>query len=405
NFTARVLPAIFGVILIGFAWPLSRWIGRRAAIVYALLVLLSPHLNYFSRFIREDLYSLVFTLATILAFRMFLETDKARWLTLSAVAFALAGVTKENAYMTGVLFVIFGIWLLAERILSRQPPTRAPSEVDGSVREWTLARWQPFVTAGIVFLVIWVTMYTAFFRYPEDCLSFQNFMAIRKAVQYWIGQHSIARIPGPWYYYFPQLTYYETAICLAALLILMRAEVRRDPFVRSVGVAMVALAIYAETQVLLSKSPTAALRLLPSLFLAVGLLRSLLLLRRPPPETRPEPFLRFLIFWALASLAIYGWAREKVPWLTVHPLLPITILAAIAFTDIWSRRPARNAQLAIATVLILLAINSYGMYLACFRYGAYDLEREPRHGEYLAYVQTTEDLVRAIGLASRERAK
>src|SRR5262249_49747840 len=208
-----------------------------------------------------------------------------------------------------------------------------------------------------------------------------------------------------WYYYFPQLTYYETAICLAALLILMRAEVRRDPFVRSVGVAMVALAIYAETQVLLSKSPTAALRLLPSLFLAVGLLRSLLLLLRPAPEPRPEPFLRFLIFWALASLAIYGWAREKVPWLTVHPLLPITILAAIAFTDIWSRRPARNAQLAIATVLILLAINSYGMYLACFRYGAYDLEREPRHGEYLAYVQTTEDLVRAIGLASRERAK
>ena len=41
------------------------------------------------------------------------------------------------------------------------------------------------------------------------------------------------------------------------------------------------------------------------------------------------------------------------------------------------------------------------MYLACFRYGAYDVEKEPRHGEYLAYVQTTEDLVRAVGLVAK----
>src|SRR5712692_2160641 len=40
NFTARFLPAVFGLILIGFAFPLSRWIGKEAAIGYALLVLL-----------------------------------------------------------------------------------------------------------------------------------------------------------------------------------------------------------------------------------------------------------------------------------------------------------------------------------------------------------------------------
>src|SRR5262249_54176380 len=45
NTTARVLPALFGLALIGFAWPLSRWIGRPAAIAYALLVLVSPHLT------------------------------------------------------------------------------------------------------------------------------------------------------------------------------------------------------------------------------------------------------------------------------------------------------------------------------------------------------------------------
>jgi uncharacterized protein (TIGR03663 family) len=91
--TARLMPALFGVLLIAFAWPLRRWIGNRAAAAYAVFVLAAPHFVYFSRFIREDLYSLVFTFTTILAFQRFLETDRAAWLTASAAAFAFAGVT------------------------------------------------------------------------------------------------------------------------------------------------------------------------------------------------------------------------------------------------------------------------------------------------------------------------
>src|SRR5215472_266332 len=64
NTTARLLPAFFGLILIALAWPLGRWIGKTAALLFAILVLLSPHLTYFSRFIREDIYSLVFTFGT-----------------------------------------------------------------------------------------------------------------------------------------------------------------------------------------------------------------------------------------------------------------------------------------------------------------------------------------------------
>ncbi len=115
------------------------WIGKAAAAVYAVLVLVSPHMAYFSRFIREDLYSLVFTLGTILAFRQFLETDQARWLTAAAVLFALAGVTKENAYMTGVLFVVFGVWIFLERALAGTGrPPRSPSG-SGRAVAWAAA--------------------------------------------------------------------------------------------------------------------------------------------------------------------------------------------------------------------------------------------------------------------------
>jgi uncharacterized protein (TIGR03663 family) len=330
--TARLLPAFFGVLLIAFAWPLRRWIGDGAALAYALLVLLSPHIAYFSRFIREDLYSLVFTFATILAFRLFLETDRARWLTAAAVFFALAGVTKENAYMTGVVFVAFGLWTLAERAVSGG----AGQAVKNTVA-WVRAHFVALLTAGIVFLFLWALLYSAFGKYPGDWL------AIPKAVKYWMGQHTIARIPGPWYYYFPQLLYYETATVLAAA------------------------------------------------FAFRGWKR--------------DPFLGFVVFWALGSLAIYAWAREKVPWLTVHPLLPLTVLAAIGLANLWRDRRQTLPRLALPVIAVLLAINASGMLLACFRYGAYDLEREPRHGEYLAYVQTTDDLIRALKVLDRVRPR
>jgi uncharacterized protein (TIGR03663 family) len=340
NTTARLLPAVFGLLLIAAAVPLARWIGTGAAAAYAVLVLISPHLTYFSRFIREDVYSLVFTIGTILAFQRFLETDRARWLTLAAVSFALAGVTKENAYMTGVLFVAYGVWAFVERIALAKGRKGALAEAIRATAGWVRARILPLATAALVFLAIWALMYTAFGKYPKDWL------AIPKAIKYWMGQHTIARIPGPWYYYVPQLLYYETAIVFAACFAFRRRS-----------------------------------------------------------GERASGFLRFVLFWAIGSLLLYAWAREKVPWLTVHALLPITILAAVGFASLWRDRREKRPRLALAILFVLLLLNGSGMLLACFRFGAHDVEREPKHAEILAYVQTTRDLIRALQQVDVARAR
>ncbi|HEV8611473.1 MAG TPA: flippase activity-associated protein Agl23 [Thermoanaerobaculia bacterium] len=339
NTTARLLPAIFGLLLIAAAIPMSRWIGRPAAIAYALLVFISPHFTYFSRFIREDVYSLVFTLGTVLAFQMFLETDRAKWLTLAAMSFALAGITKENAYMTGVLFLVYAPFALLMRAAQAKRFWPAIAEGLSATSRWVRARILPLLTAALVFLAIWALGYTAFGKYPKDWL------AIPKAVRYWMGQHSIARIPGPWYYYFPQLLYYETAIVFAAFFAFRRRSPPR---------------------------------------------------RGSDPHSRNSPFLRFVAYWAAASLLLYAWAREKVPWLTVHALLPLTILAAVGLAGLWRDRREKRPRLALAVFFVLAAVNASGMLLATFRYGAHDVAREPRHAEILAYVQTTKDLIRAL---------
>ncbi len=396
DFTARLLPAVFGLLLIGFAWPLKRWIGGAAA-VYAVLVLASAHFAYFSRFIREDVYSLVFTLGTILAFQRFLETDRAKWLTLSAVLFAFAGVTKENAYMTGVLFVAYGIWRLLERAASAKPYIRSFARAVQDTAGWTRRHLFPVFSAGIVFLVIWVTMYTAFLRYPGD------WWAINKAVKYWMGQHAIARIPGPWYYYFPQILYYDTAILLASAFAFPWREWRRDPLLRAV---LVLSPIVLGAAYVRAVAPgMATLPGLAAIALGAVAVGIVLFLRRSPEPPEATPFVRFVAFWAIGSLVLYGWAREKVPWLTVHPLLPLTIVASLGVTRLWRERGRPWARVALGAIALLFAINTGGMYLACFRYGAHDVEREPHHAEMIAYVQTTRDLVRALSSVGQARAR
>jgi len=41
-----------------------------------------------------------------------------------------------------------------------------------------------------------------------------------------------------------------------------------------------------------------------------------------------------LTWWALATLALYSWAGEKMPWLTVHVALPIVLLGAWALARV-----------------------------------------------------------------------
>ena len=61
------------------------------------------------------------------------------------------------------------------------------------------------------------------------------------------------------------------------------------------------------------------------------------------------------------------------------------------------------ARSTLALIAVLFVVNTSATYLASFRYGAHDVAREPRHAEMLAYVQTSEDLVRS--LAAVDRAK
>jgi sugar lactone lactonase YvrE len=218
-----------------------------------------------------------------------------------------------------------------------------------------------------------------------------------------MGQHAIARIPGPWWYYFPQLAYYDTAIFVAALFAFRWRDWRSDPLLRTVLVTVPLIAVYVAVR-LAAPSFGGPAAIVAGALLVVGFVVAGFVLK-PPPESALSPFIQFVAFWAVGSLAIYAWAREKVPWLTVHPLLPLTILGGIGVARLWTERRRPAARASLAGIAVLLAVNTWGAYLASFRYGAHDVEKEPGHAEMLAYVQTSRDLVRALAAVDQARSR
>jgi uncharacterized protein (TIGR03663 family) len=185
------------------------------------------------------------------------------------------------------------------------------------------------LTSLVIFAIIWGLLYTSFGAHPE------NWNGIGRALTYWWGQQQVRRIGGPWWYYVPQLLIYEPLI------------------------------------------------ILPGLAYAVSVALS---------KTAPSRFARFMVVWGIGMLFIYAWAQEKVPWLLIPQLAPMTILAALWFGRVIDNgtifKPAvllPTTAVAVLTIWTLIASN--------FLYDApRPDEPAPKHETMLSYVQSTYDI-------------
>src|SRR3990172_5348075 len=68
DFTARLVPAILGTfIAIGVPRLLKPWLGRIGALAASALLLISPYILYYSRYIRHDILVIVWMLLAVVA--------------------------------------------------------------------------------------------------------------------------------------------------------------------------------------------------------------------------------------------------------------------------------------------------------------------------------------------------
>ena len=141
--TARVMPALAGIGTIVAAWFYRRWIGRTGALLTALLFLISPSILFHSRYIRNDIYIVFFSMVWVYFMFRYVEERKLKWLYLTVTAMALGFAAKENQFMSGTIFGMFMVGAAFWRWLTGQEQLRESSFADVAVLLLTLVL--PFV--------------------------------------------------------------------------------------------------------------------------------------------------------------------------------------------------------------------------------------------------------------------
>lgn len=112
DFTSRIYTSALGVLMVMMPFFFRRWLGKWGAILVALMLLASPLLMYYNRYIRHDTPSIVSAMIMAYATLMYLNGPpqlrrKARWLYLLALGMIWNLGSKETAFIYIAIFGLF----------------------------------------------------------------------------------------------------------------------------------------------------------------------------------------------------------------------------------------------------------------------------------------------------------
>ena len=334
DFTSRLVPVILGTI-IAILVPrlLKPWLGQTGALVTSALLLISPFILYFTRYIRHDILVIAWVLLAVIAILRYLENQRERELILLAVALALMLATMEISFIYLAILASYLVVLAIGRYKLSWKLFRSSPEFDilivlitlgaffssplallvlnplwtrfagapfielklldtqgiawaagvSGLRLWSLFGvfallssviglwWNPYrwLKLAGVFLTISILLFTTFFTNLAGVGT--GFIG---SLGYWLSQQDVARGSQPWYYYLIVFPLYEYLPLIGGIL--------------------------AAT--------------------------TLLFFRKSVP-TAQRAFVLFLLWWAALILIALSLAGEKMPWLSMHIAIPFILLA------------------------------------------------------------------------------
>lgn len=109
DFTARLSPALsgIGIFILLALLIIKRPDVSKNSVWILVLLLLSPTMTYFSRFLRMDIFSSLFAVLLLYSVMQYTKTLSSKYFILAASAMSLLYVTKENSHITAFIFCSF----------------------------------------------------------------------------------------------------------------------------------------------------------------------------------------------------------------------------------------------------------------------------------------------------------
>ncbi len=330
DYTVRLAPAIFGIILIGLMWAFRPFIGRWGALAAATFMTFAPDIMYYSRHLRHDIFSTVGTILLLLGILGFIRTHQARYMYIAALGVGLGVTNHELIYLNGVIFVSFLVFaFLYEQFINKGKPI----EQRPLLLAFKSLIAQP-IAIGFALLIMFGFIVLFYSSFLTNMAAVGDFV---KGITYWGTQQAVARGDQPWYYFFIQLAIYDPILIFFGVvggiyLIIRQAQHKLYD-------------VAAETD------PT------PDVQPAPGL---------PTQHSVIELMTPLLGFWALGAIIVYSIAGEKMPWLTMQISIPLALLGGMALgrmlknTD-WRRFWSGGGVWSMLTIILI------GFALIAFR--------------------------------------
>jgi predicted membrane-bound mannosyltransferase/sugar lactone lactonase YvrE len=120
DFTARIPAVLFNLMTIFMVWYWRRYLGRAGALIAGGLMLISPFLLYYGRYVREDPYAVFSGVLMLYAMLRYFEVGKPKYLIMVAAALAIHFLTKETSFIyTAQALIYLAIYFIVK--VTRKP--------------------------------------------------------------------------------------------------------------------------------------------------------------------------------------------------------------------------------------------------------------------------------------------
>jgi predicted membrane-bound mannosyltransferase/sugar lactone lactonase YvrE len=149
DFTARLVFALFGSALVGLPYFIRGFLGRAGALFAALLLALSPTLLYVSRFNRDDILVVTYTLAMVIVMWRYLKEQREAYLFAIPLLLMLGFTTMEMTFITTAIFLVYLEYQLANDLLDQIRASRSLS------REEEAAAFVVLMLTGWAIAALW----------------------------------------------------------------------------------------------------------------------------------------------------------------------------------------------------------------------------------------------------------
>ncbi len=423
EWTARAVPAMFGILLVLLTFFWRRWLGALGWLFAVAIFVFSPSFTYFARMLREDSYTATWTLLAATGFAGYVLHRGRPWYYAFCAGLAMAFATKESTYITAFIFGTFMIcsllWEQGGQLQRRLVAGAAAGGILGTF--YSMVMDQPLfglhkkdlheVGGAFIGLAIGTAVALAYHALqpsprPAGAARRASASAARAASR----RSAASAAPAPVRPARPRGTFTTALLTLwrddagglwgmgtfwtgvllfAALYILFFSSFFTNlPGIREGLIGSITYWL-EQHSVQRGNQPWYYYLLILSAYETLewvfAFVATIYYLRRPTWLTS------FLIWWWVLAVVIYSWAGEKMPWLVIHIALPMVLLTARYLGELFTSaaRSLWEKRLALAGLAVLGVWTIHTGWPVNF-------ERPDTPKDLLVYTQTAPDVKKVV---------